>query len=253
MDDTRPITLQPPLWMPLVLLLAVGMGGGFYVYGKTMETEDRTPPMVTVTGEGKVSASPDIAELSFGVTVQRKATAKQAMEELGKKMQAVFEATKAAGIDEKDIRTENLSLNPAYDWREGQQIMRGFDASQSLHVKVRAMDTVSDVLAAATNAGANQAGGVSFVIDDPEKARAEARQEAIEQAQQKAVVLARQLGLSLGELKSFNEGGGYNPPMPMMARGGMAMAESMDMAQTVPLPAGEQDIQVQVSLTYELK
>ena len=131
--------------------------------------------------------------------------------------------------------------------------MRGFDASQSLRVKVRNLDTVSDVLAAATNAGANQAGSVSFVVDDPEKARAEARQEAIDQAKAKAQTLAMQLGMHLGKIKNFSEGGGSMPPM-MYGRGAMmAMdAKTMEVAPT-PLPAGEEEINVQVTLTYELR
>ena len=131
--------------------------------------------------------------------------------------------------------------------------MRGFDASQSLRVKVRDLDTVSDVLAAATNAGANQAGSVNFVVDDPEKARAEARQEAIDQAQEKAKTLAAQLGMQLGKIKGFSEGGGYMPPV-MYGRGGaMEMdAKAMEVAPT-PLPPGEEEMTIQVTLTYELR
>lgn len=254
MDDTRSITLRPPMWMPLVLLLAVVIGGAFYIYGKKLETKYGEPTMISVTGEGKSAATPDIAELSFGIQVQRQPTAKAAMDKLGKGMQSVFDAVKKAGVEEKDIKTESLALNPAYDWNEGKQIMRGFDASQSLRVKVRDLDTVSDVLAAATNAGANQAGSVSFVVDDPEQARAEARQEAIDQAQEKAEILADQLGMRLGKIKGFSEGGGYIPPMMYGRGGGMAMeSKAMDMIAPTPLPPGEEEMTIQVTLTYELK
>lgn len=252
MDDSRTVTLQPPLWMPLVLLVAVAMGGLFYVYGKKIETKYADPTVISVSGEGKSNATPDIAELSFGIQIQRQPTAKAAMDLLGKGMQSIVDAVKKSGIDEKDIKTESLALNPAYDWKDGQQMMRGFDASQSLRVKVRDLNKVSGVLAAATNAGANQAGSVSFVVDDPEKSRAEARQEAIEQAQQKAVTLAKQLGMKLGKLKNFSEGGGGMPPI-MYARGVMALeSKAMDVTPT-PLPPGEQEVNVQVTLTYELR
>ncbi len=252
MDDIRTITIRPPNWVPVIVLLAVVIGGGFYVAGKKLETKDHTPTTISVSGEGKSTATPDIAELSFGVQVQRQADAKTAMDMLGKQMQAVFDAVKKAGVEEKDITTEQLSLNPAFDWKDGVQTPRGFDASQSLRVKIRAMDKVSAVLAAATVAGANQAGGVNFRVDDPEKARASARQEAIQQAQKKAQELAVQLGMTLGKLKGFSEGGGYSPPV-MYARDAMAMeSKSVDVAPT-PLPPGEQEVQVQVSLTYELR
>lgn len=252
MDDSRTLSVQPPLWMPAVVLLAVAIGGGFYVYGKKLETRYGEPTTISVTGEGKATATPDIAQLSFGITVQRQPTAKAAMDQLGKGMQAVLDAVKKAGVPEKDIKTESLALNPAYDWRDGQQTMRGFDASQSLRVKIRDLDKVSDVLAAATNAGANQAGGVQFTVDDPEKARATARQEAIDQAQEKAATLARQLGMHLGKLKGFSEGGGGMPPPIMYARDAM-MEKAMGGVTPTPIPAGEEEVNVQVMLTYELK
>lgn len=240
--------------MPVTVLLAVLIGGGFYLHGKKAEGIDRMPAMINVTGEGKASATPDIAELSFGLSVQRQPTAKQAMDSLGKTMQKILDAVKAAGIPEKDINTEGLSLSPAYDWNEGRQIMRGFDASQSLRVKVRDLDKVSDVLAAATNAGANQAGGVNFTVDDPEKARAEARNKAIEQAQAKAEKLADQLGMKLGKLKSFNESGnGPIAPIPYGRGGGVAMDMMESAVTATPLPAGDQEMVVQVMMTYELR
>lgn len=252
MDDARTVTLRPPNWMPLVLIAAVVIGGAFYVGGKKIESRDHTPTMISVSGEGKSAVAPDIAQLSFGVMVQRAPTAKVAMETLAKDMKAVFEAVKKAGVEEKDITTEQLSLNPSYDWTDGKQVARGYDATQSLRVKVRDLDKTSDVLGAATAAGANQAGGVQFTVDDPEQARAEARQEAIEQAQAKAEVLAKQLGMKLGTLKSFSEGGGATPPMYYgRAVAGMAEAQAADMA--TPLPAGEQDVNVTVTLTYELR
>lgn len=255
MDESRDIHLHPPAWAPVVLLSAVIIIGSFYVYGKKIETKDIAPTTISVSGEGKANAPPDIASLSFGVIVQRQSTAKAAMDQLGKSMQMVLDAVKKAGVEDKDIRTEGLSLNPAYDWKDGRQIMRGFDASQSLRVKVRDLDKVSDVLAAATNAGANQAGGVSFIVDDPEKARAEAREEAIEQTQEKAKILAGQLGMRLGKLKNFSEGGGVPPPMPYFARD-MALEKAGiggGGVEPTPLPAGEEELTVQVTLTYELK
>lgn len=254
MDDIRTIRLAPPLWAPVVLLVAVLIGGGFYVYGKKLESRPGVVPTINVTGEGKATMKPDIAELRFGVQVQRTQTAKEAMTKLSTLMTAVIAAVEKTSVETKDIHTESLSLSPAYDWSDGKQTPRGFDASQSLMVKVRNLDDVSDVLAAAANAGANQVGGINFTIDDPEKARAEAREEAITQAKAKAQVLANQLGMKIVKIQSFSEGGGAMP-YPMYARGGMAMDMATEAAAPMapPLPAGEQDIAVQVTITYELE
>jgi len=233
------------------LLLALVLGGSFVV-GKYVETRDAEPTVVSVTGEGRLFGVPDIAEVNFGVNTGRHKTAERAMATLKEKMSAVFEAVKSQGVEEKDIRTQYLSLNPAYDWMEGKRIDRGFEASQSLRVKVRDLDTISAVLQSAVSQGANQAGGVTFTIDDPDVLRAKARKDAITDAEAKAKILAGQLGQSLGRIKGFSEGGGGYPPMPMMARGGMMM-ESMAMDKALPIPAGEQEIVVNVTISYELK
>lgn len=249
MSDTQTITLRPPVW---ALIAAVVIGGCFYLSGKWVEVKDHTPTLITVSGEAKTFSAPDIAELSFGVTTGPQRTAKQAMDMLSKSMEKIFAAVKAKGIAEKDIATEQFSLNPQYDWNDGKQTLRGYEAVESFRVKVRDLDKVSDVLAAATEAGANQAGDINFTIDDLEKVRATARQEAITQAKAKAVKLAQELGMSLGALKGFNEGGGYSPPMAYRTKSLNAVGEA-DMATSVPLPAGEQQVDVSVSLTYELR
>ena len=247
MEDHR-IFLRPPLWLPVVIAVLLGAG---YIGGKFVETRDREKLVISVSGEGRVFAPPDIAELSFGVQTGRVETAKVAMEKLRKDMDAIFQAVKALGVEEKDIRTEHFSLNPVYDWTEKGQVFRGFEASQSFHVKVRDLDQTDDVLTAATDAGANQAGNVRFTIDDPEQQRAEARGEAITEAKEKAKLLAANLGKRLGKLKGFSEGGGgWVQPMMMMRAEKVGMGGG---GPDLPLPAGEQEVNVQVTLTYELR
>jgi hypothetical protein len=249
MPDEQTLHLRPPVW---ALIFAVIIGGGFYLGGKWIEAKDHTPTTITVSGEGKIYSAPDIAELTFGVTTGPQRTAKQAMTMIKTSMDKVFKAVKDAGIAEKDISTEQFSLSPQYDWNEGRQTLRGYEARETLRVKVRDLDKVSDVLTVATDAGANQAGDVSFTIDDPEKVRAEARQKAIDQAKAKAVTLAKELSMSLGDIKGFSEGGGYTPPIYMRSAVKMDAAGGAPESAAVPLPAGEQEVNVQVSITYEL-
>ncbi len=251
MTDAQTITLRPPVW---ALLAAVIIGGSFFVYGKTVETRDHSPTIITVSGEGKEYGSPDIAMLSFGVQTGRRSTAKEAMDVLQKTMTAVFQAVQKEGVQTKDTQSESFSLSPAYDWTNGRQILGGYEASQTLSVKVRDLDKVSAVLGAATNAGANQAGDVNFAIDNPEKVRATAREKAITQAQEKAATLATQLHMSLGKIKGFMEDSAGQGPLPMMKRVMLdSSAAGAGAAPSLPLPAGQQEVDVQVSLTYELR
>lgn len=247
MDST--INVRPPIW---ALMVAVALGGMFYVGGKYIEKKNLDPITVTVSGEGKVSASPDLAMLSLGVQTGRQPTSEAAMTMLKKNMDAIIAAVKKAGVEEKDISTENFWLNPAYDWTDKGQVPRGFEANQSIRVKVRNLDKASEILGAATAAGANQAGGIQFTIDDPEKLKAEAREKAIAQAKEKAEILAKNLGKSLGRMRGFVEGGAAIPPMMMYDRAMMGMGGGGAESAAVPLPAGEQEIATQVSLTYEL-
>lgn len=235
-------------------ILLVLVAGGFYLTGKVIEQKDFSPMTISVEGTGKASAVPDIAAVSFGVQTGRQTTAQQAMKDLTAKMTDVVTAVKAQGIEDKDITTDSLSLQPEYDWNEGRQIARGFQATQTLYVKVRDLDKIGDLLAAVTGEGVNQIGGVEFTMDDPEVLQAAAREKAIVKAEAKAKLLADQLGKSIKRLKGFSEGGSYVPMADyrkanvMMESVGGGVAPS-----SVPVPTGEQEVNVSVSLVYELQ
>ncbi|MBT5237131.1 SIMPL domain-containing protein [Candidatus Peregrinibacteria bacterium] len=249
--DEKAIYLKPPLWLPIAVAL---VAGSLYVAGKYVETRHMDNFTINVQGRGEIMAVPDIATLNFGVQTGRQKTADSAMTILTEKMTEVMKALTAAGVEEKDIRTQYLSLNPSYDWNDGRRVDEGFEANQSLVVKVRDLEKISEVLDAGVKSGANQAGSVNFTIDDPENLKAEARAKAIASAQEKAKLLADDLGVNLGKMQGFwEEQGGYAQPM-------MLRAESMDMKGGVggggmapPLPAGEQEVVVTVNLTYQLR
>lgn len=247
--EEKALYLRPPVWLPIVVAL---VAGGLYVTGKYVETRHMDQFTISVQGQGKVNAIPDIATLSFGVQTGRQKTADGAMKMLSESMNKVFEAVKAAGVEEKDIATQYLSLNPSYDWNEGTRIDTGFEANQSLTVKVRDLEKISAVLDAAVKAGANQAGSVGFTIDDPKVLKEEAREKAITDARAKAEKLAVDLGVSLGRMQGFWEEQSYGGGNPVMMR-----AEAMDGAggggYAPPLPAGEQEVMVNVNITYKIR
>lgn len=249
--DNACCSTKPTCWVGVLLVL---VAGGFYLTGKVIEQKDFSPMTISVEGTGKASAVPDIAAVSFGVQTGRQTTAQQAMKNLTAKMTDVVTAVKAQGIEDKDITTDSLSLQPEYDWNDGKQIARGFQATQTLYVKVRDLDKIGDLLAAVTGEGVNQIGGVEFTMDDPEVLQAAAREKAIVKAEAKAKLLAEQLGKSIKRLKGFSEGGGYAPMADY--RKANVMMESVGGGATpssVPVPTGEQEVNVSVSLIYELE
>ncbi len=250
-DTNAVVTLRPPVW---ALITAVIIGGMFFIVGKKIEVKGPidNPPVISVMAEGKVSTPPDIAYMSFGITTGRQPSAKAATDVIKKNMAQILAAIKDVGVLEKDISTESFYLSPEYDYTTSGQVPRGFQASQMLRVKVRDLDKVGDVLTVATNAGANQAGGITFTVDNPDELKAQARKIAIEKAKAKATTLAQNLGMSLGRMTAFNEDGGYNYPMPM-ARANYAVGEDAMGQKSLEIPAGEQEIVTNVTISYELR
>ena len=216
--------------------------------GKTPDTVNQ----ITVTGTAKITATPDVATLYLGI-VSEGATVNVAQKGTTEKMNSIINSLKNDfKIEAKDIKTENFSVNPKYDWTDGKQRIVGYTVNQSVTVKVRDFDKTGDILAKATELGANTVSGPNFMIDDPEKAKAEAREKAIAQAKAKAELLAKQVGIKLGRIVSFYEGGNE------MANVAYGMGGSMDSAMAVKAVApviepGTQDIQLTVNLSYEIK
>lgn len=243
------IYVRPPVW---ALIACVVIGGVFYLMGKNIDSMNMNQASITVSGDAKVSVSPDIGMATFGVETGPQPTAKGARELLTKRMEAVLKAALDTGVEKKDLGTEQFSLSPSYDYTSQGQRLRGYEAREILRVKVRDLDKVADVLTAAMAAGANQAGDVSFTVDNPDAPREEARKMAIEEAQAKAAVLAKSLGVKLGRLRGFNEDGGYPYAPPMMMRGDSLTANAVA-EQKLELPVGETDVNVSVSLTYDIE
>jgi uncharacterized protein YggE len=239
------------------IFLAIALGGLFYLGGQyvlsqpqRIQQEVEANREITVEGVGEVHALPDLAKITLGVQTEPKQSAAQALQELTAKFNAVVDAVKAEGVEEEDITATNVSINPLYDYPNGQQVLRGFQASESIEVKIRDLDSIGSVLTRATSQGLNQVGGVQFTFDDPTAVKLEAQEKAIENARQKAETLAKTLGVGLGRVKSFSAGDNQQPPMPLFDRS----AASLEAAGgDLQVPSGSQDITATVSITYELK
>lgn len=205
---------------------------------------------VTISGEGKVSGTPDIAKVSLGVTSEAK-TVKLAQDNNTRKMNAIIAAVKALGVSDKDIQTANYSIYPkySYDRKSGTSSIVGYTVSQSIAIKVRKLDNVGSIISKAGELGANQVGGIQFTIDDTESLKEKAREAAIDNANKKAKVLFKKLGVKAGRIVSFDESapGAYPVYAETYAKGigGGAAAPTIE--------KGSLDITVNVNLTFEIK
>jgi len=204
---------------------------------------------ISVSGEGKISAKPDIGQVSLSVVSTAKTVA-LAQKDNTDKMNKIIKAMKDLGIKEEDLKTVNYSASPSYQYSNGKSEIIGYQIDQTLEVKIRDLEKVGDILSQAAVAGANQVGSLSFTFDDPEKLNTEARQKAIDSAKTKAQDLAKVLGVSLGKVVSFSENSSGRP-VPMYYAND-ALGKGGGSASTPEVQTGQNEININVSLSYEI-
>jgi uncharacterized protein len=200
---------------------------------------------ITVVGEASVSVAPDLAQVEGGVTSEAK-TAREASDAGNRAIAAVLAALKVAGIAENDIQTSRLNLMPQYaPARPGTTTtITGYRASNRVIIRVREIGKVAGTLDALLAAGANELGGINFLVSQESKALDEARVKAIEDARRKAEIYARAAGVRVGTPLSISEEG-TGGPAPLRAQfkaGGTA-------AVVAP---GEETLKVSVTVAYEI-
>ena len=212
---------------------------------------DQLPYTITISGEGKVTAIPDIATVSLGLETKNK-NINKAQQENTDKINQLIERLKALDIKKEDIKTTSYSVFPDYNWTTGRQVLEGYKVSQNIEVKIRNFDKISEALNLIGELNLNQVGGLIFAIDEPEKYRQEARMLALEQAKQKAEALAKAADVKLGKLVSFSEG---SYQAPIYYRDSALLMEAKTVGGAAPAPqveAGSQEIIVNVSVMYEI-
>jgi len=230
---------------------------------------------LVVVGTGEASSAPDIARVTLGVEAQN-ANAEAAVSEVNQKMKAVIAALKSQGIADKDLRTANLNIfmvePPPYPMPIGEPMepmpappgapgvpppprtgrpVPIFRASNSVLITLRDLDKVGDTLGTAIRAGANQAWGIQFEMDDPKPLRSKARGKAVEDARARAEELARLSGVKLGRVLSIGELGSADAPPPAVPAFQMGYARA-DTMQSVPIERGEIKLMHMVRVTFEL-
>ncbi len=251
-------TLQDLAKVATIVLVLVAVFVGIQVV-KGLKTADvNAENTITVDGDFEVFAAPDIATISFGASSTMKEL-KDAQAEVEKNSSTAISAVKALGIDEKDIQTTYYNAYPQYDYRCGQfgcpggsGTLTGYQVSQTTTVKVRDLDKVGQILSAVGGAKVSDIQGPNFDIENKDALQTEARKEAIKEAKEKAKVLADQLGVRLGRIVSFNEGG-YGGPI-MYAKAEMAMdSTGGNTAPTPTIETGQNRIYSSVSIVYRVK
>ncbi|MCB1425029.1 MAG: SIMPL domain-containing protein [Zhengella sp.] len=238
--------------LPASRRLALALAAGLFLAAPASAMADEPVPRIAVTGQGEVSLAPDMATVSM--TVLREAdTARAALDANNEAMAAVIEAMREEGIEDRDLQTSGFSIQPRYvlpraSGNGDSPKIIGYQVSNTLTVRIRAMARLGAILDKSVSLGVNQGGSVSFSNADPQAALTEARRKAVENAIEKARTLADAAGVSVGAILEMSELASRPYPRPLMA----AMAMRSEAADAVPLAGGENTYTVDVNVTFAI-
>lgn len=208
-------------------------------------------------GHGEVTAAPDTAYVTSGVTSQGP-SAKEALDANTKDMTALISALEEAGIDAADIQTSGFSVNPNYVYSDardanGYQLppkIVGYTVTNQVTVHVRDLAILGAMLDKEVSVGANTINGINFAVEDPASLYAEARKSAFADAKDKAELYAQAAGVGLGAIQQITENQGITqPPMPYLYK---ATAAATDRATPVPVEVGQLTFTIDVSVSWDL-
>jgi uncharacterized protein YggE len=235
----------------LSLVLAAGLLAPAASPGLALQEEvvgDSLQRTVNVSGNGQVSAQPDIAVVRLGVQTEAEEAA-TALTENSQQMQALVDVLKGVDIPAEDIQTQTVRLYPRYEDKPsdgGQPGIIGYTATNVVEVRLRDLEAIGGILDAAVQAGGNRIEGIRFEVSDPAPYLDQAREAAWNDAQHRAEQLADLAGAELGEVLTINASG--RGPQPVVEQAVTAGA-----APPVPVEPGSQTIEVDLQVTWLLR
>jgi uncharacterized protein YggE len=249
-------------WALVFALVVSSISFAVYVhsYGANATTSNRT---FTVSAEGKAVAVPDVAEFTFSVISEGSTNLSDLQKNNTDRVNKVTAFLKDKKVDDKDVSTVGYSVDPRYQYstcNNGQcpppQIV-GYTVTQTTRVKARDFSVVGDLLSGVVQQGANSVSSLSFTQDDPEKAKNDARADAMKKARAQAQMISNAGGFSLGRLVSVSEEGAPGPiPYGVGGAASDSGFKSMVAPQASSAPVvqpGSQDVTIDLALTYEIR
>ncbi len=217
----------------------------------TINSNSEPNNTIAVEGAAETFAKPDTAAVSFSVT-KKANNVDIAMNSVNKRMSELVNQLKGVRVDEKDIKTTNYSVQPEYSYNEGKQTFEGYRVTQSITIIIRELENTSKVLATVNSAGVDNVSQLSFYVDDTEAINEQLRSEAINNAKDKAKKIAKDLGVSLDGVVSYDEYGNNNiEPYPVYDKS-YAVADAAPVAEAV-VPTGENQFNANVTVIYKIQ
>lgn len=238
-------------WWVLAMVLVVAVAITLLSFASNRSGSSVQPEGLNVSADATVYATPDIAKVTVGVN-KVATTVADVEKQVTDITQKIKDALTNLGIEDKDIKTTNYNLYPEQTYRSsGASTVTGYRAQHSFQVTIRDLNKTTDVVSAATKAGANEVGQVVFTLENQDDKLAEARKEAMTKAKDKAKQMAKDGGFRIGRLLSVNE---YNDsPSPLYdSMGGMGGEKTVSSSSPDAEP-GSFNIKVTVNLVYQIR
>lgn len=203
-----------------------------------------------VDGEGKATGVPNQATISFGVTKQASIVA-DAQNQTNTAVQKILDSLNTLGIEAKNIKTTDYSVQPNYNFGGATQTITGYTVTQTVEVKIQPLDKVNQTLDALTASGANIVGQIRFGFDDAtqQKLEDEARLDAVNKAKQKAESLAQASGIHLGSIINVVETPDQGAPQPILMNA--AKLDAGTAQQPSQVTPGENTISTTITISYQ--
>ncbi len=240
------------LWPIVVLAIAFG---AFYLKPWQAKPQE----IISVSAEGKADATPNIAKIT--ATIESKnPNLDKARAENEQKVAAVVAKLKQIGIEEKDIKTQNISAGPGFEIQDmpAQDIQiypppkrpNTNTFSTSLEITIRNFQLTDQILTTLTQNGLTNLYGPQLTISDDklEEAKTKARENAVENARGKAKVLAKASDRSVGKAVKITEAEDFGYPIPLMAQSSADLIEKSSQIQP-----GQNEVTINLSIDFELK
>jgi uncharacterized protein YggE len=210
------------------------------------------PRSVSVSGNGEVTAEPDLAQVTLGVEARRPTMA-EARAEVAKTVDRVLALTRDLRIDPKLVNATRMQVQPEYSWndKDRKRVLLGYVVSRQVQVEVRDLEQLGPLLERAVDAGVNQVNDPVLDSSKRKSLEREAMAKAIEDARLNAETLAKAAGARLGPVRLLN-GASSSPPMPMYRRGPMVMADAAAAPPAETYQPGEMKFSAMVNAEYDL-
>lgn len=193
---------------------------------------------MTLTGQGQVTAVPDIAIIHLGVQTTGE-NLPNIQSENARTTQSIIQALQRMGVN--NIKTFQYTIDKIYDYENGRQIDRGFSVRNILEIRTSNLDMVGNIIDNAVNLGANVVDLISFDVSNREYYYQQALNLAVRNAIQKSKSIATSLNITADPIPVNIVENSIMPIQPFRR----------ELAATTPIMPGNLIIEASVTVDFE--